>query len=160
MLEVVHQDNALAVLLQTRHYRGDYLLGLTDLEVERVHISGEDADVACAEIRKQFGGVPQGRKAEEWSFGLAQRHADCADALLDLILSLVGRQLREIGMRPSVGANCVPCGSHLLENLRMPHGMLADREEQRLGALRCQRLEYGWRIAGPWTIVESQNYFP
>ena len=65
MLEVVHEDDALAVLLQLRHNRGNYLLGLAHLEVKRVHIGGEDADVSCAEISQQFGGVPQGREAEE-----------------------------------------------------------------------------------------------
>src|SRR5260370_5514933 len=41
----------------------------------------------------------------------------------------------------------------------MPHGMLADREEQGFGALRCQCLEHSRRIAGPWTVVESQHDF-
>jgi len=37
--------------------------------------------------------------------------------------------------------------------------MLADGEEQRFGALGCQCLEYGWRIAGPRTVVEGQHHF-
>jgi len=38
--------------------------------------------------------------------------------------------------------------------------MLTDREEYGLGALLCQRPEYGRCIAGPWTIVEGEHYFP
>jgi hypothetical protein len=49
--------------------------------------------------------------------------------------------------------------ANLLEDLRMPHGMLADGKGHGLGALRGQCLEHGRRIAGPWTIVESQHDF-
>ena len=42
----------------------------------------------------------------------------------------------------------------------MPHGMFTDREKHGFGALFCQRLEYGWRIAGPRTVVEGEHYFP
>jgi hypothetical protein len=53
----------------------------------------------------------------------------------------------------------MPFRSNLLQNLRMPHGMFTDREEHGFGALLCQRPEYGWRIAGPRTVVEGEHHF-
>ena len=41
----------------------------------------------------------------------------------------------------------------------MPNSMLTYREEYSFGALFRQRLEYGWRIAGPRTVVEGEHYF-
>jgi hypothetical protein len=38
--------------------------------------------------------------------------------------------------------------------------MLSDREEHGFGALLCQRLKYGWRIAGPRSVIEGEHYFP
>src|SRR5689334_3291826 len=49
--------------------------------------------------------------------------------------------------------------SDLLHDLRVPARMLADRKEERLGALLGQGLEHGGRMSGPRTIVESQNDF-
>ena len=37
--------------------------------------------------------------------------------------------------------------------------MLTYWEEHGFGALFCQRLKYGWRIAGPRTVVEGEHYF-
>ena len=54
----------------------------------------------------------------------------------------------------------MPRGRNLLEDFRMPYCVLTDREENGFGALLCQRPENGWRIAGPWTIVEGEHYFP
>jgi hypothetical protein len=54
----------------------------------------------------------------------------------------------------------MPFRSNLLEDFRMPHGMLTNWEEHGFGALLCQRLKYGWRIAGPRTVVEGEHYFP
>ena len=148
MLKVVHQDDALAVLLQLGHDRFDYLLGLTHLEVKRVQICGEDADVSRAEISQQFRGVPQGREAKERRFRLAERHANRANALLDLFFGLIRRQFRQIRMRPCVRTNRMPRRSNLLEDFRMPNGMLAYREEYSFSALFRQRLEYGCVLPG------------
>src|SRR6185295_19867270 len=49
-------------------------------------------------------------------------------------------------------------GKDLLENLRMIGGVLADREEQALGAFIRQRLEHGGR-GRPWTVVEGEHDF-
>ena len=38
--------------------------------------------------------------------------------------------------------------------------MLTNWEEHGFGAVLCQRLKYGWRIAGPRTVVEGEHYFP
>src|SRR5271165_7491476 len=54
MLEVVHQHDAFAVLLQLRHHRLSDLLGLAHLEVEGVHVGGKDRDIALAEIVDQL----------------------------------------------------------------------------------------------------------
>jgi hypothetical protein len=50
VLEVVHQDDALAALFQLSHHRVHDLIGLPYLEVERVDVSRENRDVALAEI--------------------------------------------------------------------------------------------------------------
>src|SRR6266568_3778295 len=98
VVEGVPEDHALGVLFQFRHDRGDYLLGLVDFKIERIHVGGEDADVACAEIGEQFRRVPKVRETEEGSFGLAERHADRTNALLDLFFRLSEWQLREVEM--------------------------------------------------------------
>ena len=36
--------------------------------------------------------------------------------------------------------------------------MFTDREKHGFGALLCQRPEYGWRIAGPRTVVEGVSW--
>ena len=38
-------------------------------------------------------------------------------------------------------------------------GVLADREEHRLGAFVGERLEHGGRIARPRTVIEGQHDF-
>jgi hypothetical protein len=48
---------------------------------------------------------------------------------------------------------------HLSENFGMVGGVLADREEQRPGALVRERLEHGGCIGRPWTVVEGQHHF-
>ena len=50
LLEVVHQDDALAVLVDLAHHVVDDGLRLACLEVEGVEIAGENRDVAGAEI--------------------------------------------------------------------------------------------------------------
>jgi hypothetical protein len=85
MLEIVHENDALAVLLQFHHDRGDYRFGFVDFEIEGINIGGEDADVAGAEIAEQFGRMPQLRETEQRSFGLTECDADRTDALLDFV---------------------------------------------------------------------------
>jgi hypothetical protein len=48
---------------------------------------------------------------------------------------------------------------HLLGDLRMPGGVLADLEEGRLQTFVGQRLEHGRRVPRPGTIVEGQDDF-
>ena len=60
-------------------------------------------------------------------------------------------------MRPGVRADGVAGRGHLLENFGMPAGVLADREEQRLGALVGQRLEHALGVARPRAVVERQH---
>ena len=54
----------------------------------------------------------------------------------------------------------MPCRSNLLEDFRMPHRMFSDREEHGFGALLRQGLKYGWRIAGPRSVIKGEHYFP
>src|SRR5689334_16669554 len=63
-------------------------------------------------------------------------------------------------MGPGVRTNRMPCRCNLLEDLRMPHRVLTDREEHSFGALLCKRLKYGWRIARPRPVIEGEHYFP
>src|SRR6266536_1236479 len=39
----------------------------------------------------------------------------------------------------------------------MPHGVLADREERGLDAVRRQCGEHGWRIVGPGSVVKGEH---
>ncbi len=101
------------------------------------------------------------RKPEERRRRGAERELDRAEAFFDLVLGLlVGHLLAvQIGMRPGVRADGVPGRGHLAENFRMVGGMLADREEQGLGALVGQRLEHRRRVERPRTVVKRQHHF-
>jgi hypothetical protein len=48
---------------------------------------------------------------------------------------------------------------HLLQDFRMPPGVLSDREKDGLGALIGERLQHGRRMPWPWTVVESEDDF-
>ncbi len=160
MLEVVHQDDALAVLGELGHDRFDDLLRLVNLEIERVHVGGEDADIARAEIGDHLRRMPQRREAEEWrDRRVAERDAHRGDTFFDFCFGFVSRQLRQILVRPGVGADGVAGLDHFLQDIGTIAGVFADREEQRLGALVAQRLEHTLGIARPRTVVESQHDF-
>jgi hypothetical protein len=62
--KIMHQHNAFAVFLQLRQHRLPDLLRLAHLEVEGVHVGGEDGDVARAEISDELRRLPQRREAE------------------------------------------------------------------------------------------------
>src|SRR5450756_739323 len=84
-----------------------HLLGLPDLEVQGIHIGREDADVPLAKIVNHLLRLPERGKAEERCSRLSERCAHGAHALLDLVFGLIGRQLREVSMRPRVRADRV-----------------------------------------------------
>ncbi len=65
VLEVVHQDAALALLLQLVNHRLDHLWRLAHLEVEGLDVGREGRDVGLGEVAQQFGRVLQGRESEE-----------------------------------------------------------------------------------------------
>src|ERR1700729_3962881 len=100
----------------------------------------------------------QFRKAEERRGSRAQRQLDGTEAFLDLVLSLLlGEFLAvQIGMRPGVRADGMAGRGHLLENLGMVARMLADREEQTLGAFVRERLQNRGRVSRPRPVVEGQ----
>jgi hypothetical protein len=49
-VEIVHQDDALAVLLELPNGRVDHLLRLAHLEIERVDVGREDRNVALSRV--------------------------------------------------------------------------------------------------------------
>src|SRR3569623_355553 len=100
-------------------------------------------------------------KADEGGGRFAKRPYHGAAAFLDLGLALLVRQLLggEIGVRPGVRADGVAVRCNRFQDFRMPGRVLADREEDRLGALVVQRLDDGGRVDGPRTVVEGQYDF-
>ena len=99
----------------------------------------------------------QFRKAEERRGRGAERELHGAEALFDFILGIGHRLLDEVGVRPGMRPDRVTLRGHLLENLGMPHRMLADREERTLRALRRERAQHGGRIHRPGPVVEGQH---
>ena len=65
----------------------------------------------------------------------------------------------KILMRPGMRADGVASGRDLFHDFRMPAGVLADREEHRLGALIGQRFEHGRCMSRPRPVVERQHDF-
>ena len=118
------------------------------------------AILRVAEIFHHFRRMPERREAEERRDRLvAERDAHRRDALFDFVLGLLVGQLRQVLVRPGVRADGVAGRDDLLEDLGMIAGMLADREEHRLGALVGQRLEHALGVARPRAVVEGQHDF-
>src|SRR5215213_7164247 len=61
-------------------------------------------------------------------------------------------------MAPGMAADCMTGRSYLFEDFRMPRGMLPDRKEDRLSALRLERSEHRRGVARPRAIIESQHH--
>src|SRR5262249_27844751 len=151
MLEIVHQHDAFAMLLQFFHHRLPDLLGLAHFEVEGIHVGREDRDVALAEIVDELLRLPQRREAEIGRSWSANRPVHGTDAHLYLVFGVVlpGWALpvdiappfvfRQILVAPRGGADGVPASGDLLENAGLVGGVQADREEDRLGAVRGER---------------------
>ena len=77
---------------------------------------------------------------------------------LALLAAVLGRRLRgQVGVRPGVPADRVTGRGHLLEDVRMPERVLADREEDRLRAMLRQRIEHRARVGGPGAVVEREH---
>src|SRR5262249_55727097 len=114
----MHQDYAFAVLLQRVHHRFDDLLGLPCLEVERIHVAREDADVPLTEIGHQFWWMSQAWETEEGRARRSQGHPHGADALLDFLLGqfdVVIRLAGEILVAPGVAPDRVSSCGYLLK---------------------------------------------
>ena len=148
-------------LVDLPHHVVDDGLGLARLEVEGVEIGGENPDVALAEIGDHLGRMLQCREAEERRGRCAERPFHRAETLFDFFLALrLGQFLVvEVGVRPGVRADGVSGGGHLLEDFRIIGRVLADREENRLGALLGQGLQHRGRIDRPRAVVERQHHF-
>ena len=126
-------------------------------------------DVSLAEIVDQLLRLPQRREAEERCGRTADGPAHGADALLDLVLGIVlvglglavdqalALGLRQILVTPGMRADGVAGGGNLLEDAGLVGGMQADREEDRLGAVRGERGEHGRRVLRPGAVVEGQH---
>src|SRR5262245_57426344 len=104
--------------------------------------------------------MPQGRETEERCGRLvAKRDADRCDALLDFGDPILLVQLGQVLMRPGVRPDGMPGSSHLLHDFGMPPGVLSDRKKDCFGALIRERLEHGWRMTRPRTIIEGEYDF-
>src|SRR5258708_25224048 len=157
------------MLLQLGHYRLPDLLGLAHLEVKGVHIGREDPDIALAEILDQLRRLSQCREPEIGRSRRADRPTSRADALLDLIDGIVldrlrlavdlavALRLRQILVTPGMRADGVPGGGDLLEDAGLVGGVQADREEDRLGAVRGKRGEHRRGVLRPGTVVEGEH---
>src|SRR5258708_1554522 len=170
MLEIVQQHDAFAMLLQLFHHRLPDLLGLAHFEVEGIHVGGENGDVALAEIVDELLWLPQSREAEIGHSRSADRPVHGTDAHLDLVLGVVlyGLDLavdlaltlgfRQILVTPSMRTDGVPGCGPLLEDPGLIRGMQADREEDRLGAVRGERGEHRVRVLRPGAVVEGEHH--
>src|SRR5437764_611580 len=67
-----------------------------------------------------------------------------------------GRKLRVLQDRLLVGGDCLQ-RALLLQDTGLPHGMLADREEDRPGAVRRKCREHRRRMARPGPVIERQH---
>ena len=119
VLEVMHQDDAFAVLFELAHHRFDHVFRLVQLEITRVDVGGEHSDIALGQVRQELRRMLQGRKAEERrDLSAAGGHVHRADAHLDFRLGLLDilgvRVARQILMRPSMGADYHAGRNHLL----------------------------------------------
>src|SRR5262245_21304767 len=65
---------------------------------------------------------------------------------------------RQILVTPSVRADGVPGCGHLLEDAGLVGGVQADREEDRLGAMRGERGEHRRGVLRPGAVVEGEHY--
>src|SRR5262245_41637567 len=102
----------------------------------------------------------QGGETEEWSERLvAERDADCRDALFDFVYALLLVQLGQILMRPGVRSDGMPGRGHLLQDFGVVPGMFSNRKKDGLGALLGERLEHSRRMTQPRTIVEGEHNF-
>jgi hypothetical protein len=67
--------------------------------------------------------------------------------------------LRQILVTPGVRADGVPGCSHLLENAGLVGRVQADREEDRLGAVRGECGKHRLSVLRPGPVVEGQHHF-
>ena len=87
VLEIVHEDDALAALFQLTHYRLNHLLGLVYLEIQRRSMSVEKIPILrCARYSSSCGRVLQVGETEEWRHHCLRRPDYCADAHFDFLL--------------------------------------------------------------------------
>src|SRR5262245_7630117 len=67
--------------------------------------------------------------------------------------------LRQVLMAPGMRADRVPAVGHLLEDRGLPGGVDADGEEDRLGAVRGERVQHPDGVLRPGSVVERQHDF-
>src|ERR1700739_112284 len=124
---------------------------------------------ALAEIVDELLRLPQRREAEIGRSRSANRPVHGTDAHLDLVDGIVLHGLhlpvdialtlrfRQILVTPGMGADGVPGGGNLLEDAGLVGGMQADREEDRLGAVRGECGEHCRGVLGPRAVVEGEH---
>ena len=161
LLEVVHQHDAFAVLVELGQDRLDDALRRAHREVERIHVGRPDADIALAHIGDELRRVTQRREAEERRGRSADGGLHGADAFFDFGLRVFDAHafLRQVDMAPCMRADRVAGLGDLPEDFRVVACVLADREEKRLGAVIGEGFKNARRIVRPRAVVEGQHHF-
>src|SRR5262249_57350055 len=171
MLEIMHQNNGFAKLVQFRHDSLSDLLGTPHLEVEGIKVGREDSDITLREISQKLRRMLEGWEAEIRRGRSAHRHAHGTDALLDLVLGIVLDRLdlavdqtpafglRQILMTPSMRTDRVASGGDLLEDAWLVGCVETNWKEDRLGAMGSERGQHRRSVFRPRTIVEGQHHF-
>ena len=112
-LDVVEEDDALPLALETVHDVADHPRRTAGAEVVRVDVDRDVRGVALLEhLLRGIGGRQIG-KAEERRGRTAERDLDGADAEFDFGTHLLGRTAGEIAVRPGVGADGVAAAADL-----------------------------------------------
>ena len=139
----------------------DDAIGGAHGEVERVHVGREDADIALAHIGHEFRRMAQSREAEERRGRCTDGHLHGADAFFDFSFRVLDRHalLGQVDVAPGMRTDGVAGFGNLLEDFRVIARVLADRKEDRLGAMVGEGGENAWRIVRPRAVIESQHHF-
>ena len=157
----MHQDDALAELVELADQGLGEFVGLLDLEIPGIDVGGEARDVPLAQVSEHLGRMTQVRETEERRDRGARHHAYRACALFDFVLggfraAFFHRRL-QVCMRPGVAADGVAGREHLLQDFRVIGGVLADRKEGRPEALVGKRLEHRLGVVEPGAVVEGEH---
>ena len=160
LLEVVHQDDAFAVLFELLHHRLTTWSGLRILKSNESMSVEKTPTLRSPTYFSSSGGCRSAGKRKNGAVGLLPS-AMLTAAMPFSISSIpscwlsLDRSLCDQVCDPIV----CPAGRHLLQDFGMPPGMFSDREKERLGALIGERLQHGRRVPRPWAVIEREHDF-